>query len=80
MPGPVSDSFDPEFTTGANAQDVRDAIEAIDAKISKRLGKGLVNIVEIAQHGPGKYYGPVITHERDLRVIRFALRRALESI
>jgi hypothetical protein len=80
MPGPVSDSFDPEFGTSANAQDVRDVIEAVRDKVCSSLPAALRNIVELAHEGPkGKPHAVTLT-ENELRVIRFALNRALESI
>jgi hypothetical protein len=80
MPGPVSDSYDPEFGTGANADDVRTAIEAVVARIAEELGPGLRNIVEIVHEGPeGPAHPPLFT-ENELRVIRFGLNRALESL
>lgn len=78
MPGPVSDSYDPEFSTGANAQDVRDAIiEARDA-----LAYGLdetKNIVSVVHGRAGRLKATILT-EKQRRVVRFALNRALESI
>lgn len=79
MPGPVSDSFDAEFGTGANAQDVRDAIQSEIDQLTIVLGKKRRNIVELVRDNPGKPH-TLIFSERSLRVIRFALHRALESI
>ena len=38
MPGPVSDSYDPEFSTGANAQEVCDAVAALRDRVTEALG------------------------------------------
>lgn len=78
-PGPVSDSYDPEFGTGANAHDVAAAIRIVRGRLSRLLGKKLKNIVEIAQ-GPAGPRHELILSERDLRVIRFCLDRATESV
>ena len=79
MPGPVSDSYDPEFSTGANADDVRDAIKDIVDQLGKYLGPELKYIVSVAQGPEGKRTKFALS-ERDMRVIRFGLNRALESI
>jgi len=78
MPGPISDSYDPEFSTGANAQDVREAIEQARDKVSAGLGE-LKNILEVV-HGDAGPLKAITLNERQRRVIRFALNRALESI
>ena len=79
MPGPVSDSYDPEFGTGNNAAEVRQAAEDQVKRISKMLGSELKNIVEVVQGPTGKIY-PIKLTERELRVIRFCMNRAIESI
>ena len=82
MPGPVSDSYDPEFSTGANAGDVREAIKVVRDTITSKVFNGddaLKNIVQVV-HGKGGrlHAGPL--SEKDWRIIRFCLNRALESI
>ena len=79
MPGPVSDSYDPEFGTSANAQDVRDAMYGVTERILVHLGPELKNIVGVAQ-GPAGEWHTLKLSERELRIIRFGLNRALESI
>jgi len=79
MPGPVSDSYDPEFGTGSNAEDVRDAIQGVVARIGGRLGPELKEIVGVVQGKSGKRHHITLS-ERELRVIRFGLNRALETI
>lgn len=81
MPGPVSDSYDPEFGTGANAQEVAEAIRALRDRASKALGtEELKNILEVIRGKNGKDKTLLIRNERELRILRFALNRALESI
>lgn len=77
-PGPVSDSYDPEFSTGENAQDVRDAIIEARDKLAAGLGEAQ-NIIEVV-HGNTGRIKTIPLSERQRRVIRFALNRALESI
>jgi hypothetical protein len=80
MPGPVSDSSDPEFGTGSNAAAVHDAIVQVrEYLVTARLGAALQNIVEVVDGPQGKSYAVVLT-VRELRIIRFALNRALESL
>lgn len=80
MPGPVSDSYDPEFGTGLNAHDVREAIGSVRKKISTAIGTDeLKNIVELV-HGKGGRLHGVTLSERELRIIRFCLDRSVESI
>jgi hypothetical protein len=80
VPGPVSDSYDPEFGTGANAHDVWDAAQAVSCRIAEVLGPKLKNIVQVSQGPPGSLYPELEFCERELRVIRFCINRALESI
>ena len=79
MPGPVSDAYDPEFGTGNDAQAVRDAIQAVVNEISGRIGMRLEPILGIVRGGPGGL-SPVRFSDREIRIIRFGLARALESL
>ena len=79
MPGPTSDSYDPEFGTGDNANSVRNAIlKAID-KLTAKLGPDLKNIVVVADGPKGKVFNVKLS-EKDLRALRFAALRSLDSI
>lgn len=83
MPGPVSDSFDPEFGTSANAQDVRDAIKHVVERIGEELGPRLMNIVEVVHSDDDvrlDFIAKTQLTRRELRIIRFACNRALESL
>lgn len=79
MPGPVSDSYDPEFGTGANADDVREAIADVERHITESIGVELKDIVDVV-HGPRGDGVALLLTERQMRVIRFCLRRALETV
>lgn len=81
MPGPVSDSYDPEFGTGANAAKVGAAVAGVALAIDGILGgaerKDILAVVE------SEDMGPVIAArltEVQWRVIRFALYRAVETL
>jgi hypothetical protein len=76
----VSDSYDPEFGTGANAAEVRAAIEGIIRSINGRAGlRSRKYIVAVVQGKQGKFTS-LGFYSQDWRVIRFALHRALESL
>jgi hypothetical protein len=79
MPGPISDSYDSEFGTGENATNVRDAIQEQVNFINMELGNNLLNIVEVVNSSLETKHHLVLT-ERDLRIIRFSLNRAKESV
>jgi len=79
MPGPVSDSYDPEFGTGANAADVREGIGSVIYDVKQMLGPELKDIVEVAQSKDTKLLRLRLS-ERRWRLVRFGLLRALESI
>ena len=79
MPGPVSDSYDPEFSTGENADIVRKAIADVEKIFTKRLGPELKYIVHVAMEKNKGKVGMPLTY-RQMRIIRFCLRRALEDI
>lgn len=80
MPGPVSDSFDPEFGTCDNAARVREAITQQVARLTDHLGHELKDIVGVVDGPAGPRLPARRLSEREARVIRFALNRALETI
>ena len=81
MPGPVSDSYDPVFGTGVNADAVIDIIRVARDKLSKQLGSELANIVDVAHWPSGRRtMHKLRLTERDCRALRFAANRALEDI
>ena len=80
MPGPASDSYDPEFGTGANAHAVFDALDEVERAVSGVLGdRPPVNVVQLAKGGYPAAIAAALT-ERQWRLIRFALGRARESL
>lgn len=79
MPGPVSDSYNPEFGTSANADDVKQEMKELVSAIGLYLGPELKYIVGVVQGPKGRKYELSLS-EKQLRVIRFGLNRAMESI
>ena len=80
VPGPISDSYDPEFSTGANANDVREGIRDVVDRIGEVLGEKLLNIVEIVHSENLQNKVSIELTEQELRIIRFGLNRAIETI
>ncbi len=89
MPGPVSDSYDPVWGTAANADIVRDGIRDAMETIGYAIN-GMIDKTPIGKPAPLKYIldvarsenGPdldVKLSERELRLLRFACRVALEE-
>jgi hypothetical protein len=84
MPGPVSDSYDPEFGTGENVSLVHDEVKRMYDKLGEIIGSGPKYIIDIVRSGPEsdmRQYGmSAQMSEADWRILRFACERALESL
>lgn len=78
MPGSVSDSYDPEFGTAANAERVREEIERLYSRLDLKLGPALP-IPEVLDIDHDRMDRFMVSH-RDLHLIRFLLGRALEDL
>lgn len=78
MPGPVSDAYDPTYGTSGNRVLVYEAIQEVIDRITTLLGERLVNIVQIADGEDGGQY-QLLFSERELRLIRYALRVTTEQ-
>lgn len=80
MPGPVSDSYDPEWGTGANAHEIKDALRGVYDRLTVVLGgQPPINILELVDMKLPRTIAATLT-EKQWRLIRFALERAGESI
>jgi len=81
MPGPVSDSYDPEWGSSANAEEITNAIQNVYDKLSKILEQQkplyILDLVRI--HGLNKRIDATLT-EKEWRILRFTCERAKESI
>ncbi len=78
MPGPVSGSYDPEFGTGENSREIKEAIE----KVVKRftfLGEPKYILDVVREEYDSQAWNLRIT-EKEARIIRFCMNRAIESI
>lgn len=78
MPGPVSDSYDPVWGTGANAAAVQDGIREVVGKIATALSSPPRYILDVVREENGRPV-PCEFSERELRIIRYGLRVALEE-
>lgn len=79
MPGPMSDSYDPEFSTDTNAQEIRDAIREVVQIIGIGIGFELKDIFDVIYSKNGSTI-PIGLSERQLRIIRYGLNYALDCI
>lgn len=80
MPGPVSDSYDPEWGTAATGSEILDALNKVYDRLTEVLGgKPPMYIVELVR---GDLPAPIVAtlSEKQWRLLRFALERARESI
>lgn len=80
MPGPVSDSYDPEWGTGDNAAKISSALTSVYGIVSGVLGlQKPVYIGDLVGMDLPTPITATLT-EKQWRIIRFALERARESI
>lgn len=85
MPGPVSDSYDQEFGNSSISSQVREAIVTQRNRFSKILGEDLMNIVDVINDQfdntlPVGTVKRISFTEREMRIIRFALNRSIDTI
>lgn len=82
MPGPVSDSYDPVFGTGANAGEVRDALQLMDRVLTEALGGAepecIVSIAQRISDGLSRPTQSLSLTEDQIRVLRYAVRETIE--
>jgi hypothetical protein len=80
MPGPVSDAYDPEWGTAANAAEIASRLRTLYAAVSHVLSdRPPVYILDLVRTDLPTLITATFT-ERDWRLIRFALERAEESL
>ena len=80
MPGPVSDSYDPEWGSAANGGLIADALRSVYGHVTEILdGKPPKYILDLLREDLAGQIPATLT-EKEWRVIRFALERADESI
>ncbi len=81
MPGPVSDSYDPEFGTSANVQRMSAALRRLYADLSSEASLGgPLFILDVVDSRKLTRRISLDLSEREVRLLRFALERAGESL
>ena len=84
MPGPVSDSYDPEWGTGSNASDIAEAIQRVYNKLSEILNnEPPVYILDLVHDSVPSIHKRRIEAgltEWEWQILRFACERAKDSI
>jgi len=80
MPGPVSDSYDPEWGTSANGAKVDEALEKIYSHLTKLLGnKAPIYILDLVRDELPNLISATLS-EKEWRLLRFAVERARDSL
>ena len=80
MPGPISDSFDPEWGTGSKANDIDDALEEVYDRLTGLLsGAPPMDVRRLVTKDLPKPISATLT-EKEWRLLRFAVERARESL
>jgi hypothetical protein len=81
MPGPVSDSYDPEWGTGSNRDKIAGALKTMHGVVGIILSNSPpVNVLDLVR--PNALPQPITATltEKQWRLIRFALERAKDSL
>ncbi len=80
MPGPISDNYDPEWGTGENAGKIKEELWKVYKELSKILNhrnpKYILDLVN--EDLPNKIVADLT--EKQWRMLRFAVERAMDSI
>jgi len=80
MPGPISDSYDPEWGTQHNAGMIANELQCVYDAVSDVLGKRPpMCILDLVGANLSSTITATLT-EKQWRIIRFALERAGESL
>lgn len=80
MPGPVSDSYDPEWGTSAHGEEIRIALSEVYDRVSAVLGHKPPMDIRVLVCSELDDPISATMSEYEWRMIRFALERAQESI
>lgn len=80
MPGPVSDAYDPEWGTAANAGEIAAALQEMHGRVSRILGNTQPLFILDLLRADLPRQIPHSLSEKQWRIIRFALERAKDSL
>lgn len=80
MPGPVSDSYDPEWGTSFNAHCIKEALDGVYARLSNVLDDQPPMDIRVLIDAdlPTLIYASLT--QKEWRLLRFAVERAKDSI
>ena len=80
MPGSISDDYDPEWGTATNRGEIEDCLREVYKKVSSILDeKPPIYIMDLVHKSLPHKTSAVLT-EKQWRLLRFALERAMESL
>jgi hypothetical protein len=80
MPGPVSDSYDVEWGTSSNGEMIKIALREVYEKLTNILdGKPPHFILDLVEEDLPTPISHTLT-EKEWRLLRFSVERALDSI
>ena len=80
MPGPVSDAYDPEWGTRANADEIRKKLDRLYEQLSSVLGyREPIFVLDLVRMQLPDLMEATFT-ERDWRLLRFCVERARDSL
>ncbi len=83
MPGPVSDSFDPEWGTASNGQLIDDRLGSLYEQLTVILdGREPMYVLDLVQSDDQELDDEreAVLTIREWRLLRFAIERARESL
>ena len=81
MPGPVSDSYDPEFGTSHNVQQIKDALDDVYKTLTYVLdGQPPIYILDLVQADNLNNTIQARLTEKQWRLLRFCVERAGDSL
>lgn len=80
MPGPVSDSYDPEWGTAANGDAIRTSLQHMHAQLGGVLSYAApMYVLDLLDADLPRPITATLT-EKEWRLLRFACERAAESV
>ena len=80
MPGPISDSYDPEWGSSSNVAEIVEILDEVYAKVANILGgQPPMFILDLVKADLPEPIDAILT-TKEWRIIRFALERARDSI
>jgi hypothetical protein len=80
VPGPISDSYDPEWGTGERTCDIAEQLGELYSKVSEILqNKPAIHILDLVEMDLPTLRQACLS-EKEWRLLRFCIERAKDSI